>query len=57
MVQQTVNTCGTAIATCSLGAWMIDIILPAFVLIASAVWLSLNIGWFLWTRYKEWKKS
>lgn len=57
MIQQTINTCSAAIATCGIGAWLMDIVLPVVVLILSAVWLSLNIVWFIWLRIKEWRKG
>ena len=56
MIPQTVNTCSAAIAACGVGAWLMDIVLPVTVLILSIVWLSLNIIWFIWCRYKEWRK-
>ncbi len=57
MIDQAVNTCGTAAATCTLGAWLIGVALPALVVILSVILLSLNISWFIWLRIKEWRKG
>jgi hypothetical protein len=56
MVQQSVNTCGTLAATCTLGAYLLDK-LPIIAAVLSIIWLTLNITYFVWLRIKEWWKK
>lgn len=57
MIQRVAETCTTAIASCTIGAWMLEILLPGVVIALSITWLSLQISWFIWLRYKEWRKN
>ncbi len=55
MLQKTIESCGTITATCTLGAYLLNK-LPEIAAILSVIWLSLNIIWFIWKRYKEFTK-
>lgn len=55
MIQQT-EVLNVVVPTCAICAWLVDM-LPTVVAVLSIVLLSLQIGWFIWKRCKEWRKK